>query len=46
MVLATEEPLMELWPFAVEAASFKNHFNDKISCVKEQVNLNKKIFPF
>jgi len=33
----SEEPLLELWPFAVEAANFKETFRDRMRPVKQQL---------
>ena len=34
---AVQEPLLELWPFAVEATNFKESFQERMRPVKEQV---------
>jgi len=33
----SEEPLLELWPFAVEATNFKETFRERMRPVKEQI---------
>lgn len=33
----SEEPLLDLWPFAVEAANFKETFRDRMRPVKQQL---------
>ena len=33
----SEEPLLELWPFAVEATNFKETFREQMRPVKEQI---------
>ena len=36
----SEEQLIELWPFAVEGASFRDIYQEKMERVKEQVRLD------
>ena len=33
----SEEPLLDLYPFAVEASGFRDVFREKLSLVKDQV---------
>ena len=37
----SEEQLIELWPFAVEGASFRDIYQEKMERVKEQVRSNR-----